>query len=179
MGGMMLSEEEKKHITEKVLFEKEVGQQFTRSFWFNLLDSKIALLLIGALITGLLVPTIQRHQEAREWNRQNRWAKINFQLEKMRECLRELTYLHAYAGEAYGIVESFLETDSLKHGDYEEFEQQYLDLQKRRFRQNASVRSLFIYFPNPTDLDNSFKHGYQLTFQQFMRKIKHFMSQTD
>ena len=60
--------------------------------------------------------------------------------------MREITYLHAYGGEAYEMVEPFLETDSLDHDDYEAFEQQFLDLQKRRFRQNATVQSPMIYY---------------------------------
>ena len=72
------------------------------------------------------------------------------------------------------MVEPFLETDSLDHHDYEAFEQQFLDLQKRRFRQNATVQSLIIYYANASDLDKLFK-AYKQTFHRLMSAVKTYM----
>ena len=170
----MLTEDEKKHIVEKVKFESEVKQEATGFSWFTFLNSKLALLFVGAILTGILVPSFQHLQEKREWRRQNLWANTNFRLEKMRACLREVTYLHAYGGEGYEMVEPFLETNSLDHDDYEAFEQQLLDLQKKRFRQNATVQSLIIYYSNASDLDKLFK-AYKQTFHRLMTAVKKYM----
>ena len=170
----MLTDDEKKHIVEKVKFESEVKQQATGFSWFTLLNSKLALLFVGAILTGILVPSFQHLQEKREWRRRTLWANTEFRLEKMRACLREVTYLHAYGGEAYEMVEPFLETNSLDHDDYEAFEQQFLDLQKRRFRQNATVQSIIIYYSNASDLDKLFK-AYKQTFHRLMSAMKTYM----
>ena len=170
----MVTDDEKKHIVEKVEFENEVKQQATGFSWFTLLNSKLALLFVGAILTGILVPSFQHLQEKREWRRRTLWANTNFQLEKMRECLREVTYLHAYGGEAYEIIEPLFAADSLGHDDYEAFEQQFLDLQKRRFRQNATVQSLIVYYSNASDLDKLFK-AYKQTFHRLMSAMKTYM----
>ena len=170
----MVTDDEKKNITEKVQFENEMKQQATGFSWFTLLNSKLALLFVGAILTGILVPSFQHFQEKREWRRRTLWAKTDFRLEKMRACLREVTYLHAYGGEAYEMVEPFLETDSFDNDDYEAFEQQFLDLQKRRFRQNATVQSLIIYYANASDLDKLFK-AYKQTFHRLMTAVKTYM----
>ena len=57
----MLSQKEKDHIIEKIKFENEIKSGITQKKKSNLLslfNSKIGLLLIGSLLSGILFPWI-------------------------------------------------------------------------------------------------------------------------
>jgi hypothetical protein len=78
----MLTPDEKERIIERVKFEEnirgELGDTDKRpSSWWN---SKIALLLVGSLITGVLVPWFQFIQNRLEWHRQNSFEYTQFRL---------------------------------------------------------------------------------------------------
>lgn len=110
------------------------------------LNSRISLLLIGSLLTGILVPVFQLSYRAIEWRRQNQFENVSFELRMMRDCLTEFVYLSACTAEGYELVEPFRNTVSLTPVLHERFEQQCFDVQSKRFKQNAKVRSLTIYF---------------------------------
>jgi len=144
----MVPEEEKAH-QKNVRRENEERKDMSiraspkKLSWLN---SRISLLLIGSLLTGILVPWFQISYRAIEWRRQNQFENVSFRLSMMRDCLTQFVYLSACTAEGYELVERFMDTAALTHKDYEEFEQQCIDLQSRRFTQNAKVRSLTIYF---------------------------------
>lgn len=145
----MSPEEEKGHIKKNVRRANEVRKETSIGASpkkFSWLNSRISLLLIGSLLTGILVPWFQISYRAIEWRRQNQFANVSFRLKMMRDCLTQFVYLSACTAEGYELVERFMDTAPLTHNDYEEFEQQCSDLQSRRFTQNAKVRSLTIYF---------------------------------
>lgn len=156
----MLSEEEKTRIIEKVRFENEIRKELTtpdepkKASWLN---SKLSLLLIGSLITGILVPWFQYTHKTIEWKRQNEFENINFRLEMMRECLKEFVYLSVYTAEAYERIKPFMDMVSLTPNDYMKFEDQYIDLQNRRFRQSAKVTSSIIYFKDANIIKRLFR----------------------
>ncbi|MCK5200480.1 MAG: hypothetical protein KAR21_19125 [Spirochaetales bacterium] len=156
----MLSEEEKRCIIEKVQFENSMRKELTtpdkpkKLSWLN---SKLSLLLIGALITGILVPWFQYTYKTIEWKRQNEFENINFRLGMMRESLKEFVYLTVYTAEAYERIKPFMDTVSLTPNDYEKFEEHFINLQNRRFRQNAKVTSLIIYFEDSIIMKRLFR----------------------
>lgn len=155
----MLSKEEKAHISAKI---------------FSWLNSKISLLLIASLITGILVPRLQNTYNSIVWRRENRFTNINFRLKMMRNCLTEFVYLSAYPPDAYARVEPFMDTAPLTPNDYKEFEQQYINLQSRRFGQNAIVTSLTIHFLNAGQVKESLE-DYMRYCDRYFRDLRSFV----
>ena len=149
----MLSEEEKERIIERAKFEADIKEQLgdeskpCESLWERL-NSKIAILIIGALITGILVPWLQYTQRALEWGRQIRYDNIKFQLEAMRNCLREFVHVSVFVSEAYEWMNYVKEKEYTTDEDYARFMELFTDMQSNRYKQNAKVRSLLIYFPD-------------------------------
>lgn len=173
----MLSEEEKKHIIEKVQFENEIRQKLSipsKPKRFSWLNNRISLLLIGSVITGILVPLFQYTQKTIEWKRQNQFANINYRLGMMRDCLKEFVYLSAYIAEAYERVTPFMNKAQLTPKLYAEFEQGYIEMQNARFRQNAKVTSLMIYFQDTIILKQLFRDYIKET-SDYLRDLKRFV----
>ncbi len=94
----MDSEQIRDEVLARLEIEREVREQLARQqsepsvpsgtgirAW---LDSKFGLLLIGAVISGMLVPTFQFTQEEIRWHRQNRYNNLARQLGSMRESLK-------------------------------------------------------------------------------------------
>jgi hypothetical protein len=148
-GSEMLSKEEKDQIIEKVKFENNIKKSLNyepepkRFTWLN---SKISLLLIGALITGILVPWFQYTQKSIEWKRQNRYDSISYRLNMMRDCVKEFVYLQAIRAEGFERVQPFVVKTTLDKNDYESFKSQFIELQNKHFAQNSKVTSLIISF---------------------------------
>lgn len=129
----------------KVRKETSIRASPKKLSWLN---TRISLLLIGSLLTGILVPWFQLSYRAIEWRRHNQFENVNFQLSMMRDCLTEFVYLSACTAEGHELVEPFRNTVPLTNKLQERFEQQCFDVQSKRFKQNAKVRSLTIYFAN-------------------------------
>lgn len=145
----MLTQKEKDKIIEKVEFENDVKKSLyskpepKRFAWLN---SKLALLIIGAVISGILVPWFQYTQKSIEWKRQNRYDSISYRLDMMRDCVKEFVYLQAIRAEGYERVQPFMVKTILDKNDYESFKKQFIELQNRHFSQNSKVTSLLISF---------------------------------
>ena len=178
----MLSEEEKAHIVEKIKFEAEIRKNISgpqksskASSWLN---SKIGLLLVGSLITGLLVPWFQFTQKTIEWKRQNQFDRVNYKLDMMRDCLKNFVLLQAYRAEAYERLQPFLVKASLTAADYADFKKQFIALQNKYFSQNAKVTSLIISF---TAMDKGKKDSERLRqlFQDYIRDSTLYMRDID
>lgn len=145
----MLTEEQKDRIVEKVKFENEVRKSLNpepRTKRFSWLNSKLALLLIGAVMSGILVPWFQYTQKSIEWKRQNRYDSISYRLDMMRDCVKEFVYLQAIRAEGFERVQPHIVKTVLDKSDYESFKEQFIALQNKHFAQNAKVTSLIISF---------------------------------
>lgn len=177
----MLSKEEKAHIIEKVQFENAMRKELSlteepkRYGW---IESKIVLLLIGGLITGILVPTFQYTQKLWEWKRQNKFANLTFRLNVMRDCLKEFNYLSAFAPEAYERIKPILKGKKLTRKEYDDLERQYVDLQNRRFVQMAKVTSLMVNFEDTKDFQTLFEEKYTNAFSLYMRCVGEYIALT-
>lgn len=173
----MLSDEEKQNIIQRVHFEQEVKSglaQTSRSKRFAWINSKVSLLIIGAIITGILVPQFQSIQQSLEWKRQNRYDTVNFRLGKMREGLREFVYLSKFSSEAYERIQPFMSAKTVTVEEYKDFMQQFIELQNRRFEQNAKVTALSIHFRDQKKLNQYFK-DYVVSADNYLRAIKAFV----
>jgi hypothetical protein len=105
----MLSEEEKQRILERVEYERELRAALSpeekkpekkeqKSVW-DVLNSGIVLLLVTSMVSALIVPYFQRHQEQIDWKRQIRADNIKFKLGMMRDGLKgvQQRFLHFWA----------------------------------------------------------------------------------
>ena len=175
----MLTEEEKAHITEKVHFENAIRKELSPAEErkkYGWIESKIGLLLIGSLITGIFVPTFQYTQKLWEFKRQNQFSNLTFRLSVLRDCLREFIYLSAFAPEAYERIKYCFVQTKLASEEYKDLERQYVDLQNRRFVQNAKVISLMGHFKDMQDFQKLFEEEYSNAFNLYMRYVGEFIT---
>jgi hypothetical protein len=176
----MLTEAEKDKIIEKVKFENDIKKTLDsepKPKRFSWLNSKISLLLIGALISGILVPWFQYTQKSIEWKRQNRYDSISYRLDMMRDCVKEFVYLQAIRAEGFERLQPFIVKTTIEKNDYESFKSQFIELQNKHFAQNSKVTSLIISFTSMNiqskeaqKLDEFFGKNIQLS-TKYMRKI--------
>ena len=154
----MNTEEVKNEILVKLEIEREVraqlGRQQTdqsaptpRSPW-AWLESKIGLLLIGAVISGVLVPTFQFTQEEIKWHRQNRYDSLERQLGSLRESLKQFIAVQALSAELYDLGLAVLDKPSARvDTQLEQWRKDFRALQARRIQQNAAFAATLFYFP--------------------------------
>jgi hypothetical protein len=142
-GGKMISDEDRVKIVERIRAENEIRRELAdcdadgkKSRWFWI-ESKLGLLVIGALLTGVLVPTFQATQETIKWARQNRYDNLKYRIEAARSAMKELTITHAYVAEACERVKVFTVYKSEDDKNKEEYKSQFLEMHNRRFQQNA------------------------------------------
>jgi hypothetical protein len=171
---MPLSEPERDAIVERLRIEQDLRKELTPksedhgSKWW---ESKVALLVIGSVLTSLVVPWLQYTQKNFEWKRQNQFDNSKYRLDKMREGLAEFIVLSAFVGEGYERSRPILFRRSIPETEQRAFETQFIDLQNRRFRQNAKVVSLMIHFRRTTALRDSFQE-YLVGASAFFRLVE-------
>jgi len=157
-----MTDSERDAIVERLRVEQAVRRELAKdseespkkSAWW---ESKIGLLLVGSLISSLLVPWLQYTQKTFEWKRQNRFQNVQFRLERMRECMTQFVVLSAFVGEAYERARPLLLKPRITPSEASEFQKQFIDLQNRRFLQNAKVVSLMIHFADSESLSDRFQ----------------------
>jgi hypothetical protein len=156
----MDSEQIRNEVLARLEIEREVREQLARQqrepsaptatgvpAW---LDSKLGLLLIGAVISGVLVPTFQFTQEEIRWHRQNRYNNLERQLGSMRESLKQFIAVQALSAELYDLGLAVLDTPSATADrlQLEQWRKDFRALQARRVQQNAAFAATVFYFPS-------------------------------
>jgi hypothetical protein len=171
---MMLTDDEKARIVERVQYEralKETLDPKKASRWAPL-ESKLGLVIIGFILTGVLVPALQYFQETIKWERQNRYENIKYRLGLMRQCLSEYVLLSAFTSEAYLKAEPVIShAGALGPKERAEYLTQRIELQNRRFQQNAKVSALFVHFRAKDMLDKEFR--------SYLKEVSAYMAQLD
>ena len=142
--------------------QEDEGKEKTR--WWQ---SKLGLLVIGSIISSLLVPWLQYTQRNFEWKRQNQFENTKYRLDRMRECLTEFVALEALVAEGYEQARPLLLKSAVTGAEGKLFEERFLDLQNRRFRQNAKVVSLMIHFRNAQELTDLFQDYLVISSEYF------------
>jgi hypothetical protein len=171
---MALTEKERHAIVERLRVEQDLREQLAPksedrgSPWW---ESKIALLVIGSVLTSLVVPWLQYTQKNFEWKRQNQFDNGKYKLDRMREGLAEFIVLSAFVGEGYERGRPILLRRAIPETEQRKFETEFIDLQNRRFRQNAKVVSLMIHFRNATGWRDRFQE-YLVGASDFFRLIE-------
>jgi hypothetical protein len=164
---MMLTDEEKARIAERVQYERDLKETLDPKVFsrFAILESKLGLVIIGFLLTGVLVPVLQYVHETIKWERQNRYENNKYRLGLMRQCLTELVLLSAFTSEAYLKAEPLLaQAKRLDLKERAQYVTQRIELQNRRFQQNAKVSALFVHFQSKDALDKEFRQYLKVVF---------------
>ncbi|MEN3332067.1 MAG: hypothetical protein V7641_1432 [Blastocatellia bacterium] len=148
----MLSPEEKEKIRERIQFEDELREALStkepswkESIW-NKASSGLGLLILGSIITGVLVPIFQNRQKTLEWERQVRYENVKYDLEMRRECLKEFMLIGAFLSQFIELVQPYMNEKPISKKDYEELDKKLREIQSERFKQNAKVIGLLIYY---------------------------------
>jgi hypothetical protein len=154
----MNSEEIGKEVAVKLEIDRQVREQLRnledqgaarkRSRW-AWLDSKLTLLIIGAVISGVLVPRFQFTQEKINWQRKNRYNTVERQLGNIRDSLKQFIAVQGISAELYDLGLELLDTDAadLRQARLEEWRKDYRALKARRVQQNAAFAATVFYFP--------------------------------
>lgn len=176
----MLSEEEKVRIVERVQFENQIRQELgtgkkeatigKRWAW---LESPLSLLIIGALLSGILIPSFQFTQESIKWTRQNRYENLNNRLNNVRDGIKELILIHAFVAEAYERSRVYLTSETPNNKVLELYRDQMLEMHNRRFIQNAKFVAYLSYFP-----ENE-RQAVRESFQIYLSSVQAFMMLLD
>lgn len=176
----MISDEEKARIVERVQFENQIRKELAgdekkepkRSRWLWL-ESKLGLLIIAALISGILVPLFQFTQETIKWTRQNRYDNVKYRLEMIRNGMKELTLVHAFVAEAYERTRSFINSETLENKAIDSYRNQMVEMHNRRFVQNAKFAAFLSYFPEKV------REAVRESFQQYLSSTQALMMLLD
>jgi len=171
-----VTEEERAALLEQLRIEQTLRRELAKqeddekekSKWWQ---SKLGLLVIGSIISSLLVPWLQYTQRNFEWKRQNQFENTKYRLDRMRECLTEFVLLEALAAEGYEQARPLLLKSSVTGTEGKVFEEQLIDLQNRRFRQNAKVVSLMIHFRDTRELNDLFQE-YLVASSEYFRTLE-------
>ncbi len=176
----MLSEEEKNRIVERVQFETQVrkevqsaGKDEQKPAKYAWLETKLGLLLIGSLLSGILVPLFQYTQETIKWKRQNRYENVKYRLGMMREGMKEFVYVHAFNAEAYERIRPFVDNPNVEKKDFDNYSSQHIEMQNRRFQQNAKFAAYLIYFPEKD------RGGLRETYNDYLTSVQTYMGQLE
>lgn len=176
----MISDEEKARIISQVRFEnlirkeleKEKKEEATPSRW-SWLQSKLGLLLIGALISGFLVPLFQYTYETIKWTRQNRYDNLKYRLEMLRNGIKEMTLVQSFVAEAYERTRPLLKSKTLDPETVEVYRSKMMEMQNRRFLQNAKFVSYLSYFSDKEQKKINY------LFDKYLDSVQTFMTLLD
>jgi hypothetical protein len=154
----MDSEQIGKEISVRLEIERQVREQLRniedqgasrkKSQW-AWLDSKLALLIIGAVISGVLVPRFQFTQEKINWQRQNRYNTLERHLGSIRDSLKQFIAVQGLSAELYDVGLELVDTDSaaLRQTQMEDWRKDFRALRARRVQQNGAFAATVFYFP--------------------------------
>ncbi len=128
------------------LEDRGAARKKSRWAW---LDSKLTLLIIGAVISGVLVPRFQFTQEKINWKRQNRYNTLERQLGSIRDSLKQFIAVQGISSELYDLGLELIDIDSatLRQSRLEEWIKDFRALRARRVQQNAAFAATVFYFP--------------------------------
>lgn len=172
----MLSDEERERIVERLRVEAQLRKQLSGeedkrkpSRW-GWLESKLGLLILGAIVSGLLVPFLQKTQEDIKWVRQNRYDNLKYRVESVRAAIKELTLTHTFVAEA--VERAHVEGEPRSRADTDAYKKQLVEMHNRRFQQNAKFSSALALLPlNDREAAGANFNRYLSVTQQLMNLL--------
>ncbi len=152
----MEQEQLKEEILQQLRLERQVREEFERRGGegptekprFAWLESKIGLLVVGAVVSGVFVPAFQFTQETFKWMRENRYNALTRQIDDMRNSLKQLIAAHALLAATYNLGLSIPDELMLKDAARaQEARARIRDLRLQRIQQNGTFASTILFFP--------------------------------
>jgi hypothetical protein len=151
------AEEVKNEILARLAIEREVREQLARqqaepapqkkSRW-SWVETKLGLLVIGAVVSGILVPVFQYTQERVKWRQQNNYNSLVLQLTNMRESLKQFIAVQVLSSELYALgLEVVQGPGPIETAKLDQWRKDLRDLQKRRVAQSGAFAASVFYFP--------------------------------
>ncbi len=149
----------KQEILERLRLEREVKYQLQKETEtapaapkrFAWLESKLGILLIGAVVSGILIPGFQFTQETFKWMRQNRYNALTHRIDDMRASMKQLISAHALLSETYNlgmaVPEELAQRNAAKA---EQYRARIRELRMQRIQQNGTFASTIFFFPAAT-----------------------------
>lgn len=145
----------RQEVLDQLRLEREVKEQLEResakpapkkrAAW---LDTKVGTLVVGALISGFLIPAFQFTQETIKWSRQNRYNALTQQIGDMRESMKQLVAAQALVAETYNLASSLPKGSSPdRRAALERIGARFGELRMKRLQQNAVFAGTFSFFP--------------------------------
>jgi hypothetical protein len=174
---MSITPEEKDQIIERLRLESDLRKELQgeqepkKRSRFAWVESKIGILIVGALVSGILVPIFQYTQETIKWRRQNRYENVKYRVGMMREGIKEFVFVHEFIAEAYEQARPLVENPVISQKDIDDYNQKQFELQSKRFQQNAKFASLVIYFPETN------RGNLRQTYNDYLTDVQVFMGQ--
>ena len=174
---MSITPEEKDQIIERLRLESDLRKELQgeqepkKRSRFAWVESKIGILIVGALVSGILVPIFQYTQETIKWRRQNRYENVKYRVGMMREGIKEFVFVHEFIAEAYEQARPLVENPVIGQKDIDDYNQKQFELQSKRFQQNAKFASLVIYFPETN------RGNLRQTYNDYLTDVQVFMGQ--
>jgi hypothetical protein len=165
----MVFEEESNHIVEKAkdgVRKSKKDSKLSKRIW-DRANSKIGLLIIGWLMTGVLGVLFQYSQKYFEWKRQVQLDSVKLHLEMMRDCLKGSYSTQVFVAEAYEWKKLLTENQSIDQNEFKKLRERLSDLQNRRYSQHAKVQAIFIYFKEAETLLGLFETYNEKTSDYF------------
>ena len=163
----MLTDEEKNKVIERVQLERDIRKALAEedktkkpipllhNIW-GVASSGLGLLLIGGVLTGFLVPSFQAYQKKLEWERQIRYENVKFNLGMRRDALKEMMIAGTYVSAIIALIAPHKNEQPITKDEYEKLREQLLALQNDRFKQNAKVVAMLVYFSDYKKASNLF-----------------------
>ena len=171
----MIADDERERIVERIRIESDVRKQLekdeatTKPSRWRWAESKLGLLIIGAALSGVLIPWFQATQESIRWTRQNRYDNLKYRLESVRSSMRELTLTHAFIAEAYERVKMIEGKSPARENELQSYKVQVLDMQYRRFQQNAKFAGALGL------LDETIREPVRIAFNKYLSSVQQYM----
>ncbi len=157
----MEQEQLKQEILQQLRLERQVREELERRTEgppekkrFAWLESKVGLLVIGAVVSGVLVPAFQFTQETIKWMRENRYNALTRQIDDMRNSLKQLIAAHALLAATYNlglaVPDELMQKDAARA---QEARGHIRDLRLQRIQQNGTFASTILFFPRSAQAD--------------------------
>lgn len=171
----MITDDDRERIIERIRVESEVRKQLandeaaTKPSRWAWVESKLGLLIIGVVLTGVLIPLFQATQETIRWSRQNRYDNLKYRVESARSATKELTVTHAFVAEAFERARVVSGESPIREEARQNYKGQVLEMQNRRFQQNAKfVGTLEL-------LDETTRESITKAFNVYLSSVQQFM----
>jgi hypothetical protein len=130
------------------------------------LNSKLGILILGAVATGILIPLFQNTQHRANWRMENRLDALQFQIGEMRSCRKNFLLLTTAVSEAYETVYSA----GMFPGTNSDVGRKMSALEATRFVRASEVMATVVNFPD--EETETVIRDYLKVLNQYMDAIK-------